>query len=404
MSAALIVFGAISAAAGVINTITTLFAHGSIDEKLDTILKQLQELRAEIVTATAEILEAINGVRIEVDRLFALSAMSLADTALFSDAVVFGETEQGQVRALGNAFEAANRLFRALDPAQPTTIVFLSPFLYVVTLRIAVLKGLRPTYYCEAHFQEEFQQYIDRGNGWIQRINDAIAASHTVRVATASRGKPPHQQVRIVATHFRNGVVVDTFMGAWGDDSDETAARVEQQAHAARARGIEQDRRDFGVVDMENTVKAWRDAFHGALRAALVREVLNRPAMAIDFNPDGLMVDGRMLPVGLDLRTTLLELLSSREFRHRIHKAWDAFMQRGDDRLVQFAHRRLFHRDATGDEMALLHGIASHCGYAAFMAVLLHCTEYEERYGRGLPAGGAPLLKAMESAECSRPG
>jgi hypothetical protein len=121
--------------------------------------------------------------------------------------------------------------------------------------------------------------------------------------------------------------------------------------------------------------------------------------MAIDANPDGLMVDGRMLPVGLDLRTTLLELLSSREFRHRIHKAWDAFLQRGDDRLVQFAYRRLFHRDATGDERALLQGIASHCGYAAFMAVLLHCTEYEERYGRGLPAGGAPLLKAIASAE-----
>jgi len=189
---------------------------------------------------------------------------------------------------------------------------------------------------------------------------------------------------------------VQIFLGAWGDDSEATQASVTQQANDSRARGIQRDRQDFGVVDMENTVRAWREAFHGALRAALVREVLNRPAMAIDFNPDGLMVDGRILPIGLDLRTTLLELLSSREFRNRIQKAWDAFIQRRDDRLVQFAHRRLFNRDATGDEMALLHGIASNCGYAAFMAVLLHCTEYEERYGRGLPKAGQPIIDALQ--------
>jgi hypothetical protein len=396
---ALIVFGAISALAGVINLLTTLFAHDSIDERLNQVLRQLQELREEIVTAIAEVLQAINGVRLEVQRLFAIDAMSLADRALFSDAVQNGDTELGQEQALGNSFEAATRLLRALDPSQPTNIVFLSPFLYVVTLRIAILKQLRPGYFKERLFQDEFRQYIDRANFWIQQINDAIAASHTVKVVSEHRGPVSGGQSRWVATHFRNRVVVDTFSGAWGDDSDETAARVTQAANTARARGIEKDRRDFGVVDMENTVKAWRDAFQGALRAALVREVFNRPAMAIDFNPDGLMVDGRILPVGPDLRATLLELLSSREFRDRIHKAWDAFMNRGDDRIALFPYRRLFNHDATGDDITLLRGIASNYGYGAFIATLLYCKEYEERWGRGLPGGGEPIPKAIESKQ-----
>jgi hypothetical protein len=384
------VLAVISAAAGVIKTITSIFGDdGQIEARLNDILQQLQALRNDIVTVTTELLEAINGVHLEVDRQVALDAMSLVDRALYNDAVPPGN----EVQALGNSYQGADRLFLQTD------IVFLSSFLYVGTIRLAVLKQVKPSYVCEARFVDEYQKYINKANGWLQRLNDSITASHTVKVVAESRGPRVNPQFRWVATHFRHKVVVQRFVGAWGDDSEETQAHVTQQANDSRARGIQRERQDSGVVDMENTVQAWREAFHGALRAALVREVLNRPTMAIVGNADGLMVDGRMLPVGLDLRTTLLDLLSSREFHHRIHKAWEAFLYRGDDRLAQFAHRRLLHREATGDEMALLRGIASHWGYAAFIAVLLHGTEYEERYGRGLPGSGKPLLQALELAD-----
>ena len=388
----LVVFGAISAAAAVINGIINIIHNGHVDDQLDRIIKQLQQLRDQLVTGIAQILEAIDGVRREVDHQVALSAIALVDRALYNDAAIFNDEEQ----ALGNSFQAANLLY------QETDNVFLSSFLYVVTLRLAILKGLRPSYYCEVPFEVEYQGYINKANGWIQPINDAITASHTVRVELERRGGTVNPQSRWVATHFRNRVAVDSFVGAWDDTSEETRASVEQQANASRARGIQKDRQDFGVVDMENTVAAWREAFHGALRVALVREVLNRPTMAIDFNPDGLMVDGRILPAGLDQRATLLELLSSREFRNRIQKTWDTFMNHDDDRLVQFAYRRLFNRDANSKEINLLRGIASHYGYGAFIAALLYCKEYEERYGRGLPAGGEPILKVIESEERSR--
>jgi len=300
------ILGVIAALASGIYLALNIWAGGKIDDAINALLMQLQQFREQIITAVAEILRAINGVLVEVDRVAANNAISQVNRAFYNDAVIFGDVEQ----ALGNSYQADNGLYLLLDPRVPTSIVFLSPFLYGVTLRIAILKQLRPSYYCEAPFVDEYQQYIDRANYWIQQINDSITASHTVTVRQLFRGTGDTRQSRWVATHFRNRVVVQIFSGAWGDDSEATQASVTQQANDSRARGIQRDRQDFGVVDMENTVSAWREAFHGALRAALVREVLNRPAMAIDFNPDGLMVDGRILPVGSDLRATLLERTS----------------------------------------------------------------------------------------------
>ena len=84
------------------------------------------------------------------------------------------------------------------------------------------------------------------------------------------------------------------------------------------------------------------------------------------------------------------------DFRNRIQRAWDAFVNHGDDRLAQFAYRRLFSQDATQDEIALLRGMASNYGYTAFIAALLYCNEYEERYGRGLPGVGQPIIDALQ--------
>jgi Phycobilisome Linker polypeptide len=83
-----------------------------------------------------------------------------------------------------------------------------------------------------------------------------------------------------------------------------------------------------------------------------------------------------------------MEVLVSREFQRRVENAWTAFVDRGDDRLVQFAHQRLFGRDASSDEVELLKEVADKYGYRGFVAALLHGSEYEERYGHGLPAEG----------------
>ncbi len=126
-------------------------------------------------------------------------------------------------------------------------------------------------------------------------------------------------------------------------------------------------------------------------------QVLNRSAMAVDFNPEGLMVDGRILPDEMAPRSALFELLMSREFQRRLEGVWRGFVNGGEDRLAQFAHRRLFGRDATADEVAALRRVGVAYGYGAFIGTLLYSSEYEERYGRGLPAGGTPVLEALEA-------
>lgn len=59
-------------------------AHGHINDKLNEILEQLQGLRNTLVTATVEILEAIDNVHRQIDEDVALDAIALADRALFT--------------------------------------------------------------------------------------------------------------------------------------------------------------------------------------------------------------------------------------------------------------------------------------------------------------------------------
>jgi hypothetical protein len=260
--------------------------------------------------------------------------------------------------------------------------------------------------------------YIPHLKKMIAYVNRDIERMHVVTVRaneTISKGGPRNGEEEDKnggmgwtvfhwweATHFRDRVVVQTFRGPTGDSSLAARNDVERQAYESRSVGIAQDRDLFGVVDMEETAQTWENAFTSTRRQALVNQVLNRPMMAIDSDPRGLIVDGQILPDSLDSRTLLFEVLTSREFRNRVQKSWLALTERSDDRLVQYAYQRLFNRDTTYDESQVIQHIASTFGYAASIAALLHSEEYEERYGQGFPtacAGQQPLISALNQAD-----
>jgi hypothetical protein len=386
----LAVFQGISAAAGIIAALKSIFEnHGEINEQLDEILTKLQQLQQQIIRATADILEAIDGLRREINEKTARDNIALADVALFNDLAIFDDKQA----AMARSFQAADRLVQEDDAS------FATSFMYVVNIRLAVLKEFDPNYFCVEQFIEEFRRYIARLEQWIEELNTLIARSHIVSVAEIIVITPGGTEISLgwEGRHLRNGVLVRSRRGRRGDTSESTRQRLLEEMNASRSAGITADRRQFGVVDMERTAAAWRQAFDTSRRLALVSQVLNRSGMAVDFNPDGLMVDGRVLPDGMDLRSTLFELLTSREFQRRIEGVWNGFVDGGEDRLAQFAHRRLFGRDATADEVALLRRVGTNYGYGAFVGALVYGTEYEKRWGRGLPAGGRPVLEALES-------
>jgi hypothetical protein len=387
---ALTVFQWIAAAAGIIAALKTILEDGEINEQLDEILTNLQQLREELIRATADILEAIDGIHRQINEQIANDSIALADVALFNDLAVFDD----KPAAMGHSFQAADRLVLE-DEAS-----FATSFMYVVNIRLAVLKEFNPSYFCIQEFVDEFHRYIARLEQWIDELNELIARSHTVSVIELIVITPGGQEISQgwEGRHLRNGLVVHSRRGPRGDTSLATFQRLLDEMNGSRAAGIGADRRQFGVVDMESTVKAWRQAFDSARRQALISQVLNRAGMAIDSSPNGLMVDGRILPEGIDPRSTLFELLRSSEFRRQLESAWSSFVEGREDRLAQFAHQRLFGRDATAEEVTALRSVAKVYGHGAFIGALLYGTEYEERYGRGLPAGGPPLIEALELA------
>ncbi len=391
----LIVLSALGSSASLLGFgINVLTDHSGLSQQLDEVMRRLQGLHEQIATAVTDLLEALDGIRRQIDEDVALNQIALADRALYNDLFVLNNIQE----AMGNSFAAADRLNGELD------VVFATSFIYVINIRLIVLRAFDDCFFGRQQFTDEFRSYTNHLDRWITQIIDTINAAHTVTVVIQSRGHtlPPGgepdggPQFRVVARHLRQGVIIDEFASVWLDIAPPSEAPFRQQANRARDRAISEERQQSGVPDMEAVAAAWRQAFAGNLRLALISQVLNRPTMAIDSNPNGLMVDGRILPTNLDLRTTLMELLCSQQFRNRIQSAWDAFVNRGDDRLAQFACSRLFDHDATPDEINLLRGIASYYGYTSFIAALLHCNTYEERYGRGLPGVGQPIIDALQ--------
>ncbi|MBI0294589.1 hypothetical protein JBE04_08860 [Streptomyces sp. PRKS01-29] len=117
---ALAVLQGIGATASIISGAKNIFdpAHDRIEEALDSALTALHQLWRQIATASADILEAIEGVRRALDEDVALDAITLADTALFNDLGVFNDKQA----AITHSLEASHRLYQETDE------VFVSSF------------------------------------------------------------------------------------------------------------------------------------------------------------------------------------------------------------------------------------------------------------------------------------
>jgi hypothetical protein len=358
----------------------------------DDLLAALDDLIRDVVyQATAQILVAIDNVRRQIDEDVALDAIALADRALFVD----GAKNRDAEAALGNSFQAAHRL------SLETDAVFATAFIHTVNLRLAILRHFKEHYYCDAGSRREFEDHIAKINGWCRQIDDTITRQHTVKVQLRVISTRPEPRVRWEATHARAGEVVATFGGEVDDVSPATRDRVEGRANTSRSRAIAAERRDVGLVEMEKPAQLWNQAFRRDSGAALARDLLDQSPAAGDGAAVTLDVSapGGTPSALFDARSALLEALAGDEFRGRIRKSWDALVHQGDDRLIQLAHRRLFGRDASPDEAALLRGIASRYGQAAFMATLLRSQEYESRYGGGFPAAGPPIAGVLDAPD-----
>jgi hypothetical protein len=352
------------------------------------LLGEIEELVRGIVSqATLLILTAIDNVSRQIDEDVSLDAIARADRALLVD----GEQNHDAGQALGNSFEAAHRLALETDAGFATALI------HTVNLRLALVRHFQEGYACDPDRRREFEGYIAKMNGWCRQIDETIVGQHTVKVRLRTLSTRPEPRVCWEATHSRGGEVVATFTGEVDDVSPATRDRIEGRAKTSRARAIAAERRDSALPEMERPAQAWAECFRRDSGEALARDVLNRAAAP---GTSDVALHGATL-ARADDRSRLLETLASDAFRLRIRRSWDALVQRGDDRLVQFAHRRLFDRDATSDETVLLRGIAARYGFAAFMATLLRSEEYEARYGGGFPAAGA-LLTAVIDGEDDR--
>jgi hypothetical protein len=141
---ALAVFGGIASAAGLIAALKYIFEdHNELNQQLDDILRDLQNLRSQLIQAINDVLEAIDGIRIQIDEDVANDAMALADRALYSDRAVFDDAQA----AMGDSFQAADRLAYEQD------VVFAGPFMYVANIRLAIMKDFTPTYFCRKQFR-----------------------------------------------------------------------------------------------------------------------------------------------------------------------------------------------------------------------------------------------------------
>ncbi len=199
---AILVLQGIAAAAGIIASVKSIFEdHGKINDKLDEILTELQQLRQELIRATADILEAIHGIHRALNQQKARDNITLANTALFNDLAIFDDKQE----AMSNSFQAADRLVQEDDPS------FAASFMYVVNIRLAVLKEFDPNYFCIQQFIDEFRRYIARLAQLIEEIKRLIRRSHTVSVEQVLTIEQDGS--RWQGNHFRGETLVASFKG-----------------------------------------------------------------------------------------------------------------------------------------------------------------------------------------------
>jgi hypothetical protein len=254
MPGVLPVLQGIAAAAGLISSLKNILEGDGLNEKLDDILAELRAVKYILILGILDIMEAIDGIRRQIDEDTASNAIALADRALLSDLVRFNSAKQ----AMGNSFQAADRLLQEID------VGFGSSFMYVVTIRMAIVKEFDTKFSKDQGFQDEFQHYLDHLNEWIAELNRRIRESHTVAIKLVFGDQPIGGQGVLrfwQGTHLRNKVIVASFQGPVNDISQAAMQDVQRRAEASRRDGIERDRQGFGVVAMEETMAAWAQAF-----------------------------------------------------------------------------------------------------------------------------------------------
>ncbi|MDQ4068787.1 MAG: phycobilisome rod-core linker polypeptide [Actinomycetota bacterium] len=349
----------------------------------------LRELKTELHRGIRVVLDELRILREAIQSIPVSESISQAETALYS---WLKNGRNGDAEAW--SLQAVIRLRDKWDP------IYVTPWIHVVNIRLAVLKQIYPDrYFCpELGYVDEFREWVQRLEWWARTINDAIRPLHTVAGPFRKNvglvdsgpgdddpGPRPKPRPRFVwAAEYRvKGVTSQEFQGR--DLSPESHEQVRAAAARAQAKGIEADRTRLGVVAMEKAAAAWRQAFAGSLRQALVRELLNRPAELTELDPDGFRLEGRVLPADMPLRDVLLHLLCSWEFRRRVERSWTGLVERGDHRLTKFAYQRLFGREPKEEEASLLREVASAHGFRAYVAALLYSDEYERRFGENGP-------------------
>ena len=161
--------GAASIASGIRDFLTD---HSDLAGQLREVMSRLGELSDQIATATTDILEAIDGIRRQIDEDVANENIALANRALDSDLFTFDNFEQ----AMGNSLQAAERL------NEEAGVSFAASFMYVVNIRLIVIRAFDESYYKSQQFIDQYRSYTNHLDTFIRQIIDAINAAHTITV------------------------------------------------------------------------------------------------------------------------------------------------------------------------------------------------------------------------------
>lgn len=248
------VFTSIRGAAELIVNLKSIFdGQGHLNEQLKEILATLKRLEKIVVTGINKIIVEIGGIEQQIDEDVALDNMNIAETGFYQHLIIFNDKQA----AMADSFQGSNRLFRE------SNVAFTGAFMYVVNIRLAVLKEFDPYYYTNQQFRGEFNGYIEHLEEWISQLEELIEPLHTVHVRVIKihddDGTVLWRHYR--GEHLRENKLVNYYNGPLDDLSGDARDYVKQQAENSRRDGIARDKHKLGVSDMENTVTAWRNAF-----------------------------------------------------------------------------------------------------------------------------------------------
>jgi hypothetical protein len=267
-------------------------------------------------------------------------------------------------------------------------LAFMGGFIQAMNARIEFITALDQCWMVRnPEYVAEIRDGVNHLNAYLGYLRNRISAGITVKLATKMVVTDPTTKPPLKEPVSYTASVVEGSKTLWTKTvpaTDDQPAKVKSEANGVRAQHANARQKEV-LSRFDQIVATWNGLVANAAVAAARQALLPNDELALDPHPalavtalpdlDTAAATGKQ---DLPLREAALQVLDTPEFQRR--------NARLNGRAVAFWFEKALSRRPTDEEAEALASVLDLFGHKAFFRALTYSTEYESRWGAGVPS------------------